>query len=109
MGRYAPGKDSRSDPGCSMTDKLPPLPDPIWGYSTSTPKFSADQMHAYACAALQALEDEAEASIKEMIDKGLGQVQPVAWQAIGGSIWNHKTSEDDRALYTATPCIKEKP
>lgn len=35
-----------------MTYKLPPLPEPIWGYSTSTPKFSAAQMHAYALAAL---------------------------------------------------------
>lgn len=22
-----------------------------------------------------------------------------AWQAVGGTIWNHKTSEDDRPLY----------
>ena len=26
--------------------------------------------------------------------------EPVAWQAIGGSIWGHKTCEDDRPLYT---------
>jgi hypothetical protein len=26
--------------------------------------------------------------------------EPVAWQAVGGSIWGHKTSEDDRPLYT---------
>jgi len=25
--------------------------------------------------------------------------EPVAWQAVGGSIWGHKTSEDDRPLY----------
>ena len=93
---------------------LPPLPDKVQ-ISKHIPSgyvilgYTADQMHAYARAALQALEDEVEASLKEMIDKGLGQVQPVAWQAIGGSIWNHKTSEDDRPLYTATPCIKEKP
>ena len=35
-----------------MTTNLPPLPEPIWGYSTNTPKFSADQMHAYARAAM---------------------------------------------------------
>ena len=26
--------------------------------------------------------------------------EPVAWQAVGGSIWGHKTCEDDRPLYT---------
>jgi hypothetical protein len=26
--------------------------------------------------------------------------EPYAWQAVGGTIWNHKTSEDDRPLYT---------
>lgn len=31
---------------------LPPLPEPTWGYSTSTPKFSAAQMQEYARAAL---------------------------------------------------------
>ena len=25
--------------------------------------------------------------------------EPYAWQAVGGTIWNHKTSEDDRPLY----------
>jgi hypothetical protein len=30
---------------------------------------------------------------------GRENIQPCAWQAIGGSIWGHKTSEDDRALY----------
>ena len=33
---------------------LPPLPEPIWGYSTNTPKFSEDQMRAYAEAAVVA-------------------------------------------------------
>jgi hypothetical protein len=36
--------------------------------------YSPDQMRAYAQAALDALADEAEASIKEMIEEGLGQV-----------------------------------
>ena len=27
------------------------------------------------------------------------QVRLCAWQAVGGSIWGHKTSHDDRALY----------
>jgi hypothetical protein len=27
--------------------------------------------------------------------------EPVAWQAVGGSIWAHKTREDDRPLYAA--------
>jgi hypothetical protein len=26
--------------------------------------------------------------------------KPYAWQAVGGTIWNHKTSEDDVPLYT---------
>ena len=26
--------------------------------------------------------------------------KPYAWQAVGGTIWNHKTSEDDTPLYT---------
>ena len=26
--------------------------------------------------------------------------EPYAWQAVGGTIWNHKTSEDDTPLYT---------
>ena len=25
--------------------------------------------------------------------------KPYAWQAVGGTIWNHKTSEDDVPLY----------
>ena len=25
--------------------------------------------------------------------------KPYAWQAVGGTIWNHKTSKDDRPLY----------
>ena len=32
-----------------------------------------------------------------------GEQEPVAWQAIGGSIWGHKTCEDDRPLYTSPP------
>ena len=26
--------------------------------------------------------------------------EPYAWIAVGGTIWNHKTSEDDAPLYT---------
>ena len=26
--------------------------------------------------------------------------EPYAWIAVGGTIWNHKTSEDDEPLYT---------
>jgi hypothetical protein len=69
---------------------LPPLPKKvqidkhesgyvIWGYT-------ADQMRAYAAQAVQELTEQAE---------------PVAWQAIGGSIWSHKTSWKDRPLYAA--------
>ena len=32
-----------------------------------------------------------------------GEQEPVAWQAIGGSIWSNKACEDDRPLYTAPP------
>lgn len=28
-------------------------------------------------------------------------VRPVAWRSVGGSIWGHKTSEDDEPLYGA--------
>lgn len=86
----------------TYTEKLPPLPEPAY-VSHDIPLFSSFQMMDYAQAALDALADEAEASIKEMIDAGLGQLpkqEPVAWQAVGGSIWGHKTSEDDRPLYT---------
>jgi hypothetical protein len=31
------------------------------------------------------------------------QVAPYAWMAVGGSIWRHKTSEDDVPLYTHPP------
>lgn len=51
---------------------LPPLPEPYHGFY-ATPMYSPDQMRAYAQAALDALDDELEASIKEMIDAGLGQ------------------------------------
>lgn len=33
--------------------------------------------------------------------------EPYAWMAVGGSIWRHKTSEDDVPLYTVPP--KSKP
>lgn len=35
-----------------MTNQLPPLPEPVWGYSTNTPKFSTEQMRDYARSAL---------------------------------------------------------
>lgn len=56
----------------TYTEKLPPLPEPAY-VSHDIPLFSSMQMMAYAQAALDALDDELEASIKEMIDKGLGQ------------------------------------
>lgn len=60
----------------TYTEKLPPLPEPAY-VSHDIPLFSSMQMMAYAQAALEAaldaLDDELEASIKEMIDKGLGQ------------------------------------
>ena len=115
-----------------MNYNLPPLPatihEKVWDEATHmysdeySSRYTAEQMREYAQAALDALADEAEASIKEMVDKGLGQLpqpdkevskhatiaewhaektSPVAWQAVGGSIWAHKTSEDDRPLYAA--------
>ena len=30
-------------------------------------------------------------------------VTPYAWMAVGGTIWRHKTSEDDAPLYTHPP------
>jgi hypothetical protein len=38
------------------------------------------------------------AEMLAMID---AQAEPVAWQAIGGSIWSHKTDWEDRPLYAA--------
>ena len=29
----------------------------------------------------------------------INEVMPDAWKAVGGSIWNHKTSDSDRPLY----------
>jgi len=29
--------------------------------------------------------------------------EPYAWMAVGGTIWNQKTSEHDTPLYTAKP------
>lgn len=38
----------------------------------------------------------------EPLRAALAQKQePVAWQAVGGSIWSHKTCETDRPLYDA--------
>lgn len=56
-----------------MIYNLPPLPEPYYGLYTA-PMYTADQMRAYAQAALDALADEAEASIKAMIEEGLGQL-----------------------------------
>lgn len=33
-------------------NQLPPLPEPVWGYVSNTPKFSAEQMRDYARAAV---------------------------------------------------------
>lgn len=58
-------------------NELPQLPAPgrtIWQYGKQVDHFTADQMRAYAQAAIDALDDELEQSIKRMIDDGLGQV-----------------------------------
>jgi len=60
------------------TSNLPPLPAPartMHQYGKKIDHFTADQMHAYAQAALDSLNDELEASIMQMIDSGLGQIQ----------------------------------
>ena len=57
----------------TYTEQLPPLPEPAY-VSHDIPLFSSIQMMDYALDALDALADEAEASIKEMVDKGLGQL-----------------------------------
>ena len=57
----------------SNTEALPELPEPYHGFY-ATPMYSPEQMRAYAQAALDALANEAEASIKAMIEEGLGQL-----------------------------------
>lgn len=37
------------------------------------------------------------------IQSGIEADKPYAWMAVGGSIWRHKTSEDDVPLYTHPP------
>lgn len=62
--------------GAAVND-LPPLPPPdrtMHQYGKQIDHFTADQMRAYAQAALDALNDELEASLKRMIDAGLGQI-----------------------------------
>ena len=63
--------------GAAVND-LPPLPPPdrtMHQYGKQIDHFTADQMRAYAQAAIDAIEDELEASLKRMIDAGLGQIQ----------------------------------
>ena len=62
--------------GAAVND-MPPLPPPdrtMHQYGKQIDHFTADQMRAYAQAALDALNDELEASLKRMIDAGLGQI-----------------------------------
>lgn len=57
-------------------DDLPKLPPPdrtMWQHGKRVDHFTTDQMHAYAQAALDALADEVEQGLKQMIDAGLGQ------------------------------------
>lgn len=60
-----------------MTDhKLPSLPTPIrtmWQYGQQIDHYSAEQMRAYAIAALELLEAETDAEIGRMIAEGIGQ------------------------------------
>ena len=61
----------------AAVNQLPPLPPPdrtMHQYGKQIDHFTADQMRAYAQAALDALNDELEASLKRMIDAGLGQI-----------------------------------
>lgn len=37
------------------------------------------------------------------IQSEIKEDKPYAWMAVGGSIWRHKTSEDDVPLYTRPP------
>ena len=55
-----------------MNYNLPPLPDP-YGRVGFHDVYTADQMRAYVKAVLDALADETKASIKAMIEEGLGQ------------------------------------
>jgi hypothetical protein len=70
---YIAGDQETEGDDMTYTEQLPPLPEPAY-VSHDIPLFSSFQMMAYAQAALDALADEAEANIKEMIDKGLGQL-----------------------------------
>ena len=72
----------------TTTPPLPALPPPdrtMWQHGRQIDHYTAAQMRAYANSALDALRQP--------------DSMPCAWQAIGGSIWGHKTSADDRALY----------
>ena len=70
---------------------LPALPPPdrtMWQHGRQIDHYTAAQMRAYANFALDALGQH-----------GTKDYIPCAWQAVGGSIWGHKTCADDRALY----------
>ncbi len=62
--------------GAAVNDlpKLPPPDRTMWQHGKQVDHFTADQMRAYAQSALDALADEVEQGIKEMIDAGLGQI-----------------------------------
>lgn len=74
---------------------------PVWEKRDSG--WFTDMTHASnAIASLhQALNEQAEAVPH--------QEEPFAWMSVGGSIWRHKTREDDVPLYTRPPKTETAP
>jgi hypothetical protein len=68
--------------GDDMNYNLPPLPEP-YGQIGFHDVYTADQMRAYAQAALDALADEAEASIKAMIDEAEASIKAMIEEGLG--------------------------
>jgi hypothetical protein len=50
---------------------------------------------------VQSLNEFAALVRQQTLEELAEQQEPYAWMAVGGTIWRHKTTEDDVPLYTA--------